>query len=103
MNSIVQEYWQAYLWFDGYQLSGVAMTLWLLVVSIAIGGLLSVPMAVARVSSNPLIRGPVWFYTYVFRGTPLYIQLLILYTGIYSLEMVRSQPVIAQSIFLFLR
>jgi ABC-type arginine/histidine transport system permease subunit len=38
--------------------SGVAMTLWLLVASIAIGGLLSVPMAVARVSSNPLIRGP---------------------------------------------
>ena len=94
MNSIVPEYWQAYLWFDGYQLSGVAMTLWLLVASIAIGGLLSVPMAVARVSSNPLIRGPVWFYTYVFRGTPLYIQLLILYTGIYSLEMVRSQPLL---------
>ena len=94
MNSIVQEYWQAYLWFDGYQLSGVAMTLWLLVASIAIGGLLSVPMAVARVSSNPLIRGPVWFYTYVFRGTPLYIQLLILYTGIYSLEMVRSRALL---------
>lgn len=94
MNEIIQEYWKSYLWFDGYQLSGVAMTLWLLVASIAIGGLLSVPMAVARVSSNPLIRGPVWFYTYVFRGTPLYIQLLILYTGIYSLEMVRSQPVL---------
>jgi histidine transport system permease protein len=35
---------------------------------------------------------PVWFYTYVFRGTPLYIQLLILYTGIYSLQVVRDQP-----------
>ena len=96
MNSIVQEYWQAYLWFDGYQLSGVAMTLWLLVVSIAIGGLLSVPMAVARVSSNPLIRGPVWFYTYVFRGTPLYIQLLICYTGLYGLEVVRDSALLNQ-------
>ena len=92
MIDIVQEYWKAYLWFDGYQLSGVAMTLWLLVASIAIGGTLAVPLAVARVSSNPLLRMPVWFYTYVFRGTPLYIQLLILYTGIYNLQVVRDQP-----------
>lgn len=92
MIDIVREYWQSYLWFDGYQLSGVAMTLWLLVFSIAVGGALAVPMAVARVSANPFIRGPVWFYTYVFRGTPLYIQLLLLYTGVYSLEMVRAQP-----------
>lgn len=92
MNEIIQEYWKSYLWFDGYQLSGVAMTLWLLVASIAIGGTLAVPLAVARVSRNPLLRIPVWFYTYVFRGTPLYIQLLILYTGIYSLQVVRDQP-----------
>lgn len=92
MIEIIQDYWQSYLWFDGYQLSGVAMTLWLLVVSIAIGGVFAVPLAVERVSRNPFIRGPVWFYTYVFRGTPLYIQLLLLYTGVYSLEMVRSQP-----------
>ena len=92
MNEIIQEYWKSYLWFDGYQLSGVAMTLWLLVASIAIGGTLAVPLAVARVSRNPLLRIPVWFYTYVFRGTPLYIQLLILYTGISSLQIVRDQP-----------
>ncbi|WP_415765025.1 ABC transporter permease [Pseudomonas sp. ZB1P45] len=92
MIEIIRDYWQSYLWFDGYQLSGVAMTLWLLVVSIAIGGVFAVPLAVARVSRNPFIRGPVWFYTYVFRGTPLYIQLLLLYTGVYSLEMVRNQP-----------
>lgn len=92
MNEIIQEYWKSYLWFDGYQPSGVAMTLWLLVASIAIGGTLAVPLAVARVSRNPLLRLPVWFYTYVFRGTPLYIQLLILYTGIYSLQVVRDQP-----------
>ncbi len=94
MTEIMKDYWKAYLWFDGYQLSGVAMTLWLLVVAIALGGLLSVALSVARVSRNPLIRGPVWFYTYVFRGTPLYIQLLILYSGIYSLQMVREQPVL---------
>ncbi|MNE57281.1 Histidine transport system permease protein HisM [compost metagenome] len=34
------------------------------------------------------------FYTYLFRGTPLYIQLLICYTGIYSLAAVREQPLL---------
>lgn len=94
MIEIIQEYGWAYLWNDGYHLSGLAMTLWLLTVSIIVGFLLSVPLSVARVSSNWVIRGPVWFYTYVFRGTPLYIQLLIIYTGIYSLEVVRGQPLL---------
>ncbi|EEG08690.1 ABC transporter permease [Pseudogulbenkiania ferrooxidans] len=94
MNEILQQYWQAYLWSDGYHITGVAMTLWLLTASIAIGFVLAVPLAVARVSPNPLIRGPVWFYTYVFRGTPLYIQLLVFYTGIYSIESVRAQPLL---------
>ena len=92
MIEIIQDYWQSYLWFDGYQLSGVAMTLGLRVGSIALGGVFAGPLAGARVSRNPFNRGPVWFYTYGGRGTPLYIQLLLLYTGVYSLEMVRSQP-----------
>jgi len=56
---IIQEYWQAYLWSDGANFSGLAITLWLLVLSIAIGFVLSVPLAVARVSSNRLVRLPV--------------------------------------------
>jgi histidine transport system permease protein len=90
MIDIIQNYWQAWLWNDGYHLSGVAMTLWLLIASVLCGFCLSIPLAVARVSSRRWIRGPVWFYTYVFRGTPLYIQLLIFYSGIYSLHVVRS-------------
>ena len=34
------------------------------------------------------------FYTYVFRGTPLYVQLLLLYTGMYSLEFVRTHSLL---------
>jgi histidine transport system permease protein len=94
MIEIIQDYWQAYLWSDGYRLSGVAMTLWLLILSIVFGFLMAVPLAIARVSKNPIIRGPVWFYTYVFRGTPLYVQLLLFYSGIYSLEVVRSDQIL---------
>ncbi|NBF01249.1 ABC transporter permease subunit [Pseudomonas sp. Fl5BN2] len=91
MTTILQDYWQAYLWSDGAHLSGLAVTLWLLILSVLIGFLLAVPLSIARVSANPLIRTPVWFYTYVFRGTPLYIQLLFFYTGVYSLHVIRAQ------------
>ncbi|MDN3234855.1 ABC transporter permease [Pseudomonas sp. WAC2] len=92
MIEILQEYWRAFLWTDGYGLSGLAMTLWLLTASIAIGFVTSLPLSVARLSRHRLIRWPIQFYTYVFRGTPLYLQLLICYTGIYSIEAVRNQP-----------
>lgn len=78
MNAVLDEYWQAYLWTDGLQLTGLAMTLWLLILAVALGFLLAIPLAVARTCGNPLLRYPVWLYTYVFRGTPLYIQLLFL-------------------------
>ncbi|MCY1270158.1 Histidine transport system permease protein HisM [compost metagenome] len=91
MSGILGEYWQAYLWNDGLHLSGLAMTLWLLVLSVCIGFALALPLAIARVSDNPLLRGPVWLYTWLLRGTPLYLQLLLCYTGIYSLELVRGQ------------
>lgn len=94
MIELLQQYGQAFLWSDGYNLSGLTMTLWLLVASIGLGFVLALPLAIARVSRNRLLRWPVQFYTYLFRGTPLYIQLLICYTGLYSLEAVRAQPLL---------
>ncbi|MBP2843981.1 ABC transporter permease [Dickeya oryzae] len=90
MSEILQQYWQALLWSDGYRLTGLAMTLWLLIISVTIGGLMAVPLAVARVSPRRRYWLPVWVFTYVFRGTPLYVQLLVFYSGVYSLEIVRG-------------
>lgn len=90
MIEILQQYWQSLLWSDGYRFTGVAVTLWLLISSVVMGGLLAIPMAVARVSSISWVRFPVWLYTYIFRGTPLYVQLLVFYSGMYSLEIVRG-------------
>jgi len=94
MISIVHDYWRAFLYTDGYHFTGVAITLWLLTISIGLGFCLSVPLSVARVSANRYISAPVWLYTYIFRGTPLYVQLLIIYSGLYSLEAVRGQPLL---------
>ncbi|AXK66218.1 ABC transporter permease [Burkholderia anthina] len=94
MIELIQEYWRNYLYTDGFRITGVAITLWLLVVSIGLGFCLSVPLAVARVSKKKWLSGAVWLYTYVFRGTPLYVQLLLCYTGLYSLQFVRGTPLL---------
>ena len=94
MIELIQEYWRNYLYTDGYRITGVAITLWLLVVSIGLGFCLSIPLAVARVSKKKWLSSAVWLYTYVFRGTPLYVQLLLCYTGLYSLQAVRGTPML---------
>ena len=68
MIEILQEYGKAYLWTDGYKITGVAMTLWLLIASLALGFVLAVPLSVARASANPWLRLPVWLFTYVFQA-----------------------------------
>ena len=94
MIDLIHDYWRNYLFTDGYQTTGLAITLWLLVVSIGIGFCLSVPLACARVSRNKALSGAVWLYTYIFRGTPLYVQLLLCYSGLYSLEVVRNHELL---------
>ncbi|WP_030131381.1 ABC transporter permease [Pseudomonas sp. QTF5] len=94
MIELIAEYWKPFLFSDGYSLTGLAMTLWLLVASIVMGFFLSLPLAILRVSRWGLLRWPVQLFTYVFRGTPLYIQLLICYSGIYGIAVVRSQPLL---------
>jgi histidine transport system permease protein len=94
MIELIAEYWKPFLFTDGDTLTGLAMTLWLLVASIVMGFFLSLPLAILRVSRLGLLRWPVQLFTYVFRGTPLYIQLLICYSGIYGIAVVRSQPLL---------
>ena len=71
-------------------LRGMQVTLLLLVLSLGAGLALSVPLAVARASRKPWLRGPVWLYTYVLRGTPLLVQLFMIYFGLAQFEWVRE-------------
>ncbi len=90
MIEILQQYGKSFLWSDGYHFTGIAVTLWLLVLSVVIGFLLSIPLAIARVSEKKILWVPVWTFSYLFRGTPLYVQLLVFYSGVYTLEFVRG-------------
>lgn len=68
---------------------GTLNSLTLLLVSLGLGGLLSLPLALARVSARLWLRGPVWLFTYVLRGTPLLIQVYLIYYGLGQMEYIQ--------------
>ena len=70
--------------------SGLVVTLQLTVLTVIGGILLSVPLGVLRTSPNRFISGPIWAYTYFFRGTPMLIQLFLIYYGLAQFKAVRS-------------
>lgn len=74
----------------GLYLHGLWTTVWLVALALAIGLVLAVPLAIARTSHNPLINGPVFAYTYFFRGTPLFVQLSMIYYGSGQFELIRQ-------------
>jgi His/Glu/Gln/Arg/opine family amino acid ABC transporter permease subunit len=60
---------------------GTVLTLELTAISCVIGLLLAVPLGIGRLSKNPLIRWPIFTFMYVFRGSPLLVQLFLIYYG----------------------
>lgn len=63
-------------------LHGLFTTLTLVTISFACGAVLSLPLAFARLSKNPVLNSLAYCYVYVFRGTPLLAQLFIVYYGL---------------------
>jgi polar amino acid transport system permease protein len=57
-------------------LDGLLVTLELTVLAMAIGIVLGMIIAIMRLSHNRLVSGTAWSYTWFFRGTPVYVQLL---------------------------
>ncbi|MBO9531502.1 MAG: amino acid ABC transporter permease, partial [Solirubrobacteraceae bacterium] len=55
---------------------GLGNTLALTVIAMAIGIVLGIVLAVMRRSDNPLLSSAAWVYIWIFRGTPLLVQLL---------------------------
>lgn len=66
--------------FDVY-LEGLFTTVWLVVLSLIIGLIIAIPLAIARNSNNWLLVAPTWSFIYFFRGTPLLVQLYLIYYG----------------------
>lgn len=60
---------------------GFGTTLKLVAISIVVGAVLSLPIAAARLSANPVIGALGYGYSYFFRGTPLIAQIFLIYYG----------------------
>jgi polar amino acid transport system permease protein len=62
--------------FDERIASGVWVTLELTILSMILAIVLAVILAVMRLSPNPVFRSVSWVYLWIFRGTPVYVQLV---------------------------
>jgi polar amino acid transport system permease protein len=65
-----------------YILLGAITTLWLTAFSITAGLVLGFGIALMRLSRTRLLSAPASFYVWAFRGTPLLVQLIVIYTGL---------------------
>jgi len=70
--------------------SGACTTLELLALALALGMAGALPLSMLRSLPSPWAHGPVWLFTYVMRGTPLLVQLFLLYYGLAQFAWVRE-------------
>ena len=71
-------------------LSEAEITLKLLSVSLIIGLFIGLFFAILRLNKNIFINKFAYAYSYIFRGTPLLVQIFIIYFGLGQIEYLRS-------------
>ena len=71
-------------------LSAAVVTLKLLSVSLIVGLFIGLLFAILRLNKNIFINKFAYGYSYVFRGTPLLVQIFIIYFGLGQIESLRS-------------
>lgn len=72
---------------------GALTTLALLAMALGLGLAGALPLGVMRASPRRWVAAPVWLYTYVVRGTPMLVQLFLVYYGLAQFEAVRASIV----------
>ncbi len=81
----MQNPWQLFLDSLGpIALAGITVTVPLALVSFAFGLVLAIGAALMRISVNPLLSGIARFYISVIRGTPMIVQLFVIFYGLGS-------------------
>ena len=80
---LIAQHWEMFL-------TGVGYTLGLVVVSLVVGSALSLPLAAASAARTPVVHRVIRAYVYLFRGTPLLVQLYLIYYGLGQFETVRE-------------
>lgn len=73
-------------------LAGVPLTLQLVALALLLGLGMAALAAWARLSGNAVAAGAAGAYVFVFRGTPLLVQIFLIYYGLSQFEAVRASP-----------
>lgn len=71
-------------------LAGIGMTFQLLLLSALIGLTLAIGLMLMRISGSRWLSWPAQAYIYVFRGTPILVQIFIIYHGLPQFEWIRD-------------
>jgi len=71
-------------------LGGLVLTLELVTLSLLLGMVVAIGIALLRLSSSRLAAGFAYVYAFVFRGTPLLVQIFLIYYGLGQFEAVRD-------------
>ena len=71
-------------------LLGVQLTLELLAIAVVAGLCLAIPLGIARASRHWYVRAVPYAYVFFFRGTPLLLQLALVYYGLAQFDAVRK-------------
>ncbi len=71
-------------------IDGALTTIELMALALLIGAIIAVPIALMRLSKNKMLRLPAFGYIFFFRGTPLLVQIFLIYYGLSQFEAVRE-------------
>lgn len=74
--------------FDKLLIPGLTVTIPLTLISFVVGLALAIAVALVRVAKVPVIQRIAQFYVWVFRGTPLLVQLFVIFFGLPSVGIV---------------
>jgi polar amino acid transport system permease protein len=85
-----------------YLLEGALWTIGLTISTLILGGMIGLLLAVMRLARHKALSRTAEVYVWIFRGTPLLVQLIIIYTGLPQLGLVRFSVIEAAVIGLAL-
>ena len=71
-------------------ITGIDETILLVLLSLSIGLFISIFFALARISSIKSLSQIVYYYIFIIRGTPLLVQIYLIYFGLGSIKAIRE-------------
>ena len=75
-------------------LEGIGLTFQLLFLSLALGTALGIFLLILRISGRWYLSWPTMVYIYIFRGTPILVQIFIIYFGFPQLDFIRNNDIL---------